>query len=276
MRRDEAGTARRIREMHSSVWDVQLVKYGGRLVNTAGDSLLAVFATVRGAVDCALELQRCLRELNNDVDAAARMEMRIGVNLGDVIIDGQDVRGEGVEVAARLQALADPGGICVSRPVWDAIAGRIDARFLADGIHAPTKIARPVEVFRWHPAPDSIDTTAQTPDPARMTMLLEATDAQGRVHRLGVDLAVMKTQREGLVIGRQASGSDLTVLHPSVSRRHARLTLDGTVVMIEDLGSTNGTVVDGVRLQPHASAPLILGRTLKLGDLMFEIRTVPG
>ncbi len=112
MEADETGTLAQLKA-HRKVTDSKIDEYGGRIVGTAGDGLLVEFPSVSDAVACALEVQALVAECNVDLPAKQRMEFRIGVNLGDVMIEGDDIFGTGVNVAARLQALAEPGGICV-------------------------------------------------------------------------------------------------------------------------------------------------------------------
>src|SRR5271167_4229472 len=115
---DEAGTHRALGELRRAV-DPLIATHGGRIVGTAGDSLLADFSSVVDALNCAVEMQRAARTLNDPVPPERRLELRIGVNLGDVIVDGDDIFGDGVNIAARLEALAQPGTVCISH-MWTA------------------------------------------------------------------------------------------------------------------------------------------------------------
>jgi adenylate cyclase len=118
MGEDEAGTHRALGELRGAV-DPLIVASGGRIVGTAGDSLLADFSSVVDALSCAIEMQVAARAINDGLPLERRLELRIGLNLGDVIVDGDDIFGDGVNVAARLEALAEPGGIWISRMVRD-------------------------------------------------------------------------------------------------------------------------------------------------------------
>src|SRR5690349_24466059 len=109
---DEAGTHRVLGELRRAI-DPLIASYGGRIVGTAGDSLLADFSSVVDALNCAIEIQLAVRAINEPVPQQSRLELRIGVNLGDVIVDGADIFGDGVNIAARLEALARPGTICI-------------------------------------------------------------------------------------------------------------------------------------------------------------------
>src|SRR5215471_2905377 len=108
---DEAGTAHALRE-HRAVADPLVAQHGGRIVNTTGDGVLIEFGSVVGAVECALALQRLAAERNAEIAGDRRMEWRIGVHLGDVLVEGDDILGDGVNIAARPEGVAEPGGIC--------------------------------------------------------------------------------------------------------------------------------------------------------------------
>ena len=114
---DEAGTARTLHE-HRAAVDPIVAHYGGRIVKTTGDGVLLEFPSIVAAVDCAVVVQNLMRERNRDVSEERRMLFRIGINLGDVLIDGDDILGDGVNIAARLEGIAEPGGICVSDDVY--------------------------------------------------------------------------------------------------------------------------------------------------------------
>jgi adenylate cyclase len=110
---DEAGTVQALRE-HRSATNPLIAEHGGRVVKTTGDGVLIEFGSVVGAVECALGLQRLAEERNTAIASERRMEWRIGVHLGDVLIEGEDILGDGVNIAARLEGIAEPGGICIS------------------------------------------------------------------------------------------------------------------------------------------------------------------
>ena len=119
---DEAGTVRELRE-HRAAADPIIAEHGGRIVKTTGDGLLIEFGSLVGAVECALALQRLAAERNAEVSADRRMEWRIGVHLGDVLIEGDDILGDGVNIAARLEGIAEPGGICISDDAFRQVRG---------------------------------------------------------------------------------------------------------------------------------------------------------
>src|SRR6202023_60160 len=123
----------------------------GRFVNSAGDSVLAEFASVVNAVQCAVQIQTTLRGENEKLPTERRMEFRIGINLGDVIVDGEQIYGDGVNVAARLESLADPGGICISRTVQENIRNKLPLGYEDLGDQTVKNIAEAVRVFRVLP-----------------------------------------------------------------------------------------------------------------------------
>ena len=133
----------------------------GRIVRITGDGLLVEFASVIAAVKCAVEVQRAMVERNAGVSQEKRIEFRIGINVGDIIIDRTDMWGDGVNVAARLEALAEPGGICVSSRVQEDVHGRIDVAFEDTGEQQLKNIAQPVRVYRVR-----VNGTAAKPGPA--------------------------------------------------------------------------------------------------------------
>jgi class 3 adenylate cyclase/pimeloyl-ACP methyl ester carboxylesterase len=144
---DEDGTLAQLKDHRTQVWDQALARHRGRIANTAGDSILAEFSSVLDAVICALAIQKETRERNAAVSPDRRVEFRIGINLGEVIADGNDILGDGVNVAARLEGIADRGGICISRQVLDQVEGKLNLNYRELGRQNLKNIARPVEVF---------------------------------------------------------------------------------------------------------------------------------
>src|SRR5438477_4889734 len=145
---DEEGTLAALKTLRREVADPKIKEHRGRIVNTTGDGLLSEFASVVDAVRCAVEVQREMAARNADVPAERRVDFRIGINLGDIIIDEDDIFGDGVNVAARLEALADPGGICVSRVVRDQVRDKLAISFEDMGERQVKNIARPLHVHR--------------------------------------------------------------------------------------------------------------------------------
>ena len=154
MGEDEAGTARAVRE-HREAAAPLVASKGGRIVKTTGDGLLIEFPSVVAAVECAIAIQRLMIERNTDTPQDKRMLYRIGVNLGDVLIDGDDILGDGVNIAARLEGLCEPGGVLISGTAYDHVRGRIDADFVDLGEKDLKNIARPVRVHAVRIGPGS-------------------------------------------------------------------------------------------------------------------------
>jgi class 3 adenylate cyclase len=147
---DEEGTLATL-SAHRSITDELIAQHGGRIFNTAGDSVLAEFASVFSAVECAIDIQRELAFANQPIDEAKRLRFRIGINVGDVMVKDGDIFGDGVNIAARLEGLAEPGGICISRGVRDHIRHKLPHQFDDLGEQAVKNIAQPVRCFRLLP-----------------------------------------------------------------------------------------------------------------------------
>jgi adenylate cyclase len=146
MGEDETGTHQTLGELRGAV-DPLIAAHGGRIVGTAGDSLLADFSSVVDALNCAVEMQRASRAINDPLPPERRLELRIGVNLGDVIVDGDDIFGDGVNIAARLESLAQPGTVCISQTVYDQVKNKLDLAYRPLGSHRVKNISEPVRAF---------------------------------------------------------------------------------------------------------------------------------
>ncbi|MCW5576959.1 MAG: adenylate/guanylate cyclase domain-containing protein [Burkholderiales bacterium] len=147
MSRNEEGTMR-VLSAHRAVIDGIIEFHDGRIANTAGDSVLAEFASPVEAVRCAVEIQDALRTRNDSLPEEQRLEFRVGVNLGDVMVKGADLLGDGVNVAARLESIAEPGGICISSSIYDLIRGKLDLGFVDIGEQSLKNIEHPIRVYR--------------------------------------------------------------------------------------------------------------------------------
>jgi adenylate cyclase len=150
MGRDESGTLARLRKNRAEHLDPVLTKYGGRLVKLTGDGALVEFASAVDALSAAIEFQQAMVEANRDQSADTALVFRMGLHLGDLIVEGDDLYGDGVNIAARLEAEAPAGGILISRNVRDAVAGRVNATFEDLGGLSLKNIERPVRAFRVH------------------------------------------------------------------------------------------------------------------------------
>ena len=146
MGEDETGTHQALGRLRHAV-DPLIVAQNGRIVGTAGDSLLADFSSVVDALNCAVEMQQAARTINDPIPPKRRLELRIGVNLGDVIVDGDNIFGDGINIAARLQALAKPGTICVSQTVYEQVKNKLNFRYRPLGSHRVKNIAEPVRAY---------------------------------------------------------------------------------------------------------------------------------
>ena len=162
MGRDESGTLQRLREHRKMRFEPALVRHGGRLVKLTGDGALVEFASAVDALGAAIEFQQAMIEANRDQAADTTLVFRMGLHVGDLIVDGDDLYGDGVNVAARLEAEAPDGGIVVSRTVHEAVAGRLKATFDDLGTLALKNIERPIQAFSvtWEPSDWKVPATA--------------------------------------------------------------------------------------------------------------------
>jgi TolB-like protein/class 3 adenylate cyclase len=162
---DDAGTIERLRRLRSELIDPAIDEHGGKVVQTAGDSLLIVFDSIDGAVRCAVKVQQQVPIHDGDQPPDRAIRFRVGINIGDAIADGTDLHGDAVNVAARIQAECPPGRICVTRAVRDHVHGRLGLEFDELGPRGLKNIARPVEAFLLRP-----DTSATTPRPVEQAL----------------------------------------------------------------------------------------------------------
>jgi class 3 adenylate cyclase len=270
----ETRTFRHLKSAQTDVWRPAIDAASGRLVGTAGDAMLAEFGSAVSAVGAAIEIQERMASFNEALAAEQRMLFRVGVHLGEVIVDDEDqnIFGDGVNLAARIQALAEPGGIAVSRAVRDLVELRVDYAFIDGGEHQVKNVSRAVHVFHVRPAKAVVTVGTTTRIVPQITLRFEGPDSTGYKHSFEVSLEKLMSRSQGMVIGRAADQSDLVVAHATVSRRHARLNLAGDALQVEDLGSTNGTSVDGKVLLAGQPVTLRTGAKLRLGDVELHVR----
>jgi TolB-like protein/class 3 adenylate cyclase len=159
---DERGTLRRIKANRREVVDTKITAYHGRVVKTTGDGMLIEYPSAVEAVGCAVAVQRAMAERNADIPVDQRIEFRVGVHQGDIVVDDQDIFGDGVNVAARLETLSAPGGICISARVYEDMAGRLELPFEDRGEQQLKNIARPVRIYAL--GPKAIAGLPATPD----------------------------------------------------------------------------------------------------------------
>jgi TolB-like protein/class 3 adenylate cyclase/Tfp pilus assembly protein PilF len=186
MGEDEAGTAKIVRERREAATPI-VRSFGGRLVKTTGDGVLLEFPSVVAAVECAVGIQKMMAERNATLPEAKRILYRVGVNLGDILIDGEDILGDGVNVAARLEGICEPGGVCVSSSAYEQVRGRVEAEFVDLGEQALKNIARPMRAFALSPdaivaakveAPETESASGATPvaperrEPPRLSLVV--------------------------------------------------------------------------------------------------------
>lgn len=157
---DELATVHALTESREIIGST-VARHGGRVVDAPGDNVLAEFASVVDAVQCAVSIQRALQSRNAELPPARQMRFRIGINLGDVIVQGERLYGDGVNIAARLESLAEGGGICLSGTAWDQIEGKLPFAFEFSGEHTVKNIARPVRVYRLRLEPGASAKTSQ-------------------------------------------------------------------------------------------------------------------
>ena len=170
MGKDEAGTLAALKALRREVFAPQVAAHNGRIVKLMGDGALVEFPSIVQAVHCAVEVQRALAERNAD----PAIELRIGINLGDIIIEGSDIYGDGVNVAARIQEVAEPGGVALSGAAYDQVAGKVEATFADGGEHELKNIAKPVRIWRWSDgdaAPADEAAPLQLPDKPSIAVL---------------------------------------------------------------------------------------------------------
>jgi len=165
MAADEAGTLAALKRHRETVFDPAVAAHKGRVVKLIGDGTIVEFASVIDAVNCALSVQRPAEHAPDQRASQAAIVLRIGINLGDVIMEGDDLYGDGVNIAARLEPLAEPGGICISSIVNESIGNRIDVRFQDGGDITVKNIDRPIRVWRWHPSITAVPSPSIAPNP---------------------------------------------------------------------------------------------------------------
>jgi adenylate cyclase len=161
---DEAGTLSRLNALRRELIDPTIAAHAGRIVKLMGDGALVEFASAVDAVICAIEIQRQLRERDAGGSEANPIQFRIGINVGDIIIEGEDILGDGVNIAARIEGIAEPGGISISEDAWRQVQGKVATNFVDAGEQSLKNIARPVRVYRLDLAPKAV-TASVVPRP---------------------------------------------------------------------------------------------------------------
>ena len=158
---DEAGTLAALRNHRAELIDGKIAEHGGRIVKTMGDGLLLEFSSVVDATQCVIDVQRAMAMRNEPVDEAKRIVFRIGVHLGDLVVEEDDIFGDGINIAARLETVCEAGGVAISGTAHENISGRIEVGFVDAGDQQLKNISRPVRVWKWKPAETSTAATAE-------------------------------------------------------------------------------------------------------------------
>src|SRR5262249_46422014 len=169
---DEEGTLAALKQQRQTIFDPAVAAHNGRIVKLIGDGTIVEFGSVVDAVNCALVVQRSGPSAPDAVVRQSAIVVRIGINLGDVIIENDDIYGDGVNIAARLEPLAEPGGICISSIVHESVGNRVDIRFQDGGDISVKNIDRPIRVWKWHP--NKTDVVANPSNAAGPTLKVEA------------------------------------------------------------------------------------------------------
>jgi len=144
---DEAFTIQTLKE-YRSIMSAKIKEYTGRVVDASGDNLLAEFSSAVDAVECSVEIQKVLKKKNEDLSGDKKLEFRIGVNIGDVVQDGDRIYGSGVNIAARIEGIADPGGVCISRNAYDHVNDKLELEYEYLGEYEVKNIKEPVRVYK--------------------------------------------------------------------------------------------------------------------------------
>jgi TolB-like protein/class 3 adenylate cyclase/Tfp pilus assembly protein PilF len=264
MGQDESGTLAALKAVRQEVVDPAIASHGGRIVKTTGDGLLLEFPSVVNAVRCAVEVQKAIADRTAGIAEDRRIAFRIGINIGDIIVEGDDIFGDGVNVAARLQEIASPGGICISSRVHEDVRDRLDAAFDDGGAQTLKNIARSVQVWRWQPGtavpskPASAPTALPLPDKPSIAvlpfqnmsgdpeqeyfadgMVEEIIAALSRVHWLFVIARNSTFTYKGRAVDIKQVGRDLGVryvLEGSVRKAGERIRINGQLI-----DAANGT-----------------------------------
>lgn len=271
---EEDLTFEHLRSARALIWQPVIERAGGMLVHSTGDAMLAEFGSAASAVRAAIDIQERMARFNDGFAEEQRLVFRIGIHLGEIIVDeaGHDIFGDGVNLAERIQVLAEPGGIAVSRAVRDVTELQDDYAYVDGGEHRAKHVSRPIHIYRVR-ARESVATLPSTSMPQRRTFHFRGADLSGRKFGFDLEFDALVKRDQRVLIGRDSSQCDVVLLHASVSRRHAQLSAGkDDNLRIEDVGSTNGTSIDGTPIAPGLPQPLAPGSTLRLGDIELVFR----
>ena len=268
----EDRTVNHLKSVQDEIWRPAIETGGGSVVNVVGDSVLAEFESAMASVATAIDIQERMARFNDMLDEDRRLMFRIGLHLGEVIVDEktQAIFGDGVNIAARIQAMAEPGGIAVSRALRDVTELQVEYVFVDGGEHRAKNVSRALQIYHVRPREDAPSRTTTSIVPER-TLRFQGADRKGRKYGFSMNVDKLIGRREGVVIGRDVDQCDVVLPHSTVSRRHARLLMAGGVLQVQDLGSTNGTSVDGSAALPGKRRSLQVGATLKIGEITLAV-----
>jgi class 3 adenylate cyclase len=268
----EDRTVSHLKSVHDEIWRPAIEMGGGSVVDLAGDSILAEFSSAIASVATAIDVQERMARFNDMLDEDHRLQFRIGLHLGEIIVDEKtrSIFGDGVNIAARIQAMAEPGGIAASRALRDVTELQVEYAFVDGGEHRAKNISRKLQIYHVRPRESASSRTTTTLAPER-TLRFQGSDRSGRKYGFDMNLEKLMGRREGVVIGRDVDQCDVVLAHSTVSRRHARLLLAGGVLQVEDLDSTNGTSVDGAAALPGERQSLQVGAMLKIGEVTLVV-----
>ena len=208
MEADERGTITRQKAYRAELIDPKIADHHGRIVKTTGDGLLVEFASVVDAVESALAIQGEMAEREADIPEDRRIRYRVGINLGDIVIDDDDIFGDGVNVAARLQETAEQGGIAISGTVYEHVLGKLDIAFSDAGQYQVKNITRPIHVWQWHPPALSKDPRSNKPRWERLRTVLRRDDSpRGGVRGKRARGRGLRARRSGRCSGQDPAPS---------------------------------------------------------------------
>lgn len=232
MGEDEAGTLATMKAHRRELWIPKTEEFGGRIVGGAGDSILVEFSSAVAAIEFSVAVQRGMDERNASIPEDQRMLLRIGVNIGEVIVDGDDIFGDEVNVAARLEGMAEPAGLLVSHTVYESIAGKLDIVFADNGEREFKNIAKPVRVWSW---PRRLPADRQERKPFVMVTEFEgrSEDEKLLAEDLRDDLAAALSRLTGLEVTVDQRKADYLV-HGGVRLAGRRCRLSAQLISVDD------------------------------------------
>jgi adenylate cyclase len=251
MGRDDSDTLARLKAHRRELIDPKIAEYDGRIVKTTGDGLLLEFPSVVDAVRCAVDIQRGMAERNAAVPPDQRIDFRIGINVGDIIIDGDDIFGDGVNVAARLQALAEPGGICASKVVRDQVLDKLSFTFEDLGPQQVKNIARPVEAYR-------VELESGGPKIAARLRPWPSLQKLGSLRLLAVGALALVVASVGTWFWLKPTSSESTIAAPLLSVAVLPFTAPGSPAEQQFADALTRDLTAGLAHTIHLGSPTVL------------------